>query len=171
MESFKISQRGTAKDLIDKKIGTLLVRVIYPSILSHCYHQVGKEEAIRLLWQLGVDIMDEYLKAKILRWDRDNFQDYVKDFLKYFYNSNGKIKKINENLYHVIDENCILCTEIAVKGLPFHYCLPYAGSISRLLEILVEEGKIPKKKFNVETVYSRSNEDPYCVHAIRVEDE
>ena len=171
MEAFELSRRGTAKDLIDKQIGTLIVRVVYPAVLAYCYHEVGKEKAIKLLYKLGEDIMDEYLKAKILRWDRDNFQDYVQDFLKYFYNSKSKINKINEKLYHVIDQNCILCTDITVEGLPFHYCIPYSGSISRLLEILVKEGKIPKMKFKVETVFSKGNDDPHCVHAIRVEDE
>ncbi|NHI94741.1 MAG: hypothetical protein EAX96_19780 [Candidatus Lokiarchaeota archaeon] len=171
MEIFGLSRRGTYKDLINKKIGTLIVRVIYPAILSHCYHKVGKEEAIRLLYKLGEDIMDEYLKTKILKWDKKDFQGYVKDFLKFFYNSKGKIKKVNENLYHIIDDNCILCTDVKVEGLPFHYCLPYAGSINKLLKILVEREKIPKMKFYVDTIYSKSNEDPYCVHAIRLEEE
>ena len=171
MEAFELTRRGTARDLIDKKIGTLLVRVIYPAILSHCYHDVGKEESEGLLYKLGEDIMDEYMKANTLKRERKDFKGYVLDFLKIFYNSNGKINKINDKLYHVVDKKCILCTDISVEGLPFHYCLPYAGSISRLLEILVEQGKIPRMKCKVETIFSKSNEDPHCVHAIRLEEE
>ncbi|MHA1378959.1 MAG: hypothetical protein ACTSRG_11305 [Candidatus Helarchaeota archaeon] len=167
MEEFDLSLRGTAKVLFTKEIGTLIVKMIYPSVLTYCYENLGKEKAISILYKLGSDIMDDFLK--FYNKENESFQDYIKDYLMIFYNSKAKIKKIEENLYHVIDEKCILCQDIVLEGLPFHYCVPYAGSIGRMLDVLVEQDKIPKFKYKVKTISSKGSGDPSCIHAITIE--
>lgn len=168
MEEFEYGLRGTAAELSEMQIGLVLTQMIYPAVLNYCYQQLGEQGAIKILFKLGELIMDEYLKHKILLWKNKKFADYIKDWLQFYYHSKAEVKKIDDNLYHVIDKKCILCTDIEVEGLPFHYCVPYAGSIERMLNVLSENGKITLATYKVETITSRGNGDPACTHAITV---
>lgn len=166
MEVFNQSLRGTAKVLANKEIGTLIVKMIYPAVLTYCYEHLGEEEATKTLFDLGARIMDDFLK--IYAQERDNFKQYIKDYLLIFFNSKAKIKKIEKNRYHVIDDKCILCQDIALEGLNFHYCVPYAGSIQRLLQVLAKRGRIPNHQYEVKTISSRGSGDKYCIHEIKI---
>lgn len=166
MESSDLTKRGTAKDFLDKKIGTLVVAMLYPSVLSYCYHKLDTEGAVKALRKLGENIMDDFLK--IYKKKRSSFQDYLKDFFKIFYDSNVKITKVSDTLYHIIDDNCILCTDINVEGLPFHYCIPYAGSIKRMLVVLAREVEIPAYNYKVETIASKGLGAKQCIHSVEL---
>lgn len=170
MDTFNLALRGTAKDLSNKKIGSLVVTMLYPTVLSYSYKKLGKEQAIQALRQLGSNITDDFLK--IYAKNKKNIQEYIKDFFKIFYNSKVKVNKINDKLYHIIDDKCILCMEIALEGLPFHYCISYAGGIERLLNVLSEKGRIPgpKYKYVAETIGSKGIGDPSCIISVRLEE-
>ncbi|MHA1379661.1 MAG: hypothetical protein ACTSRG_14915 [Candidatus Helarchaeota archaeon] len=168
MNSFNLALRGTAKELQSKEIGTLVVTMFYPAVLSYFYETLGEEKAVKELRKLGSDIMDDFLK--IYTKERKDFTRYIKDFFQEFYNSKVTIEKLNDKLYHVFDNKCVLCSDITVEGLPFHYCIPYSGSIQRLLEILCDKGKIPKYKYTVNTIASKGLGNPSCIHAIKLED-
>jgi predicted hydrocarbon binding protein len=166
MENFDL--RGTAKDFKNKKMVTLIVTMIYPAVLTYCYNHLSKEGAIEILRKLGRDIADDFFN--IYSEKRPKFFDYIKDFFKIFYDSDVKVKKVTQDFYYIIDEKCILCTDITVlEGLPFHYCTPYAGSITRILDVLSERGEIPYKKYKVETISSRGSGDEACIHSIKLE--
>ncbi len=167
MEVFDLARRGTAKVFSTKKMNVLVVTMIYPAVLSYCYQNFDTEGAIEALRKLGSNIMDDFLNIYNLK--RNKFQDYIKDFFDIFYSSKVKIKKITEDIYHVIDDDCILCTDIKLEGLPFHYCTPYSGSIERLLTVLTEREKLelPRNTFEVKTISSRGTGDKACIHSIQ----
>ncbi|MHA1793959.1 MAG: hypothetical protein ACTSVI_15060 [Promethearchaeota archaeon] len=165
MDGFNLAQRGSAKDFSTKKIGKMVVTMLYPAILSHCYTKLGKEGAIQALKKMGEKIADDYLK--IYSMNKHTFQENIKDFFKIFYDSKVKIKKIDANRYDVVDNDCILCSDITVEGLPFHYCTAYSGSIQRVLEFLKSEGKISvEHDYEVETIASKGSGDKACIHSI-----
>ncbi len=168
MEIFDLAKRGTAKELSNKEIGVLVVTMIYPSVITYFYETLGEEGAVKELRKLGSDIMDDFLK--IYSKEKNNFMEYIKDFFQIFYNSKVKVNKLNEKLYHVIDDDCILCSDIKLEGLPFHYCVSYSGSIERFLNVLANQGKIPKHHYVVRTIASKGIGKPTCIHAIQLED-
>ncbi|MFX0140096.1 MAG: hypothetical protein ACFFDN_41020 [Candidatus Hodarchaeota archaeon] len=168
LKNIDLSKRGTAKYFSTKKIGMILVTRLYPTVLSYYQRKLGTEKTVQVLRDLGSYLTDDFFK--IYKKKRKNLQDYIKDWFKIFYDSKVDIKKINDKLYHVIDRDCILCMDIVLEGLPFHYCTPYGGSIERLLNVLAEQGKIPKFKYKVETIASKGHGNPYCTHTISLEE-
>ena len=168
MEVFYQKKRGTLKELAKVNIGTLIIHMFYPAVLVYYYEHLGEEKAILALKKLGVKLMDDFFK--IYNKERNTFQDYIKDFFKIVFNNKIIIKKINKTCFHVIDRKCILCSDIAVEGLPFHYCIPYDGGFERLFEILVQRNKIPKVNYTVSTISSRGTGAKKCIHEITIEE-
>ena len=167
MSDPKFNERGNPKDFLNKQIGTMVITMIYPAVLYYCYERCDEKRGKSLLRKLGEGIMDDFLK--IYSKKHSKFTDYIKDFFKIFYNSDVTIKKVTKDFYYIIDDNCILCTDITkLEGLPYHYCTPYGGSIQRMLEVLAEEGKIPMKNYIVETISSKGNGDEACIHTVKV---
>jgi len=161
-----ISNRGTAEELLRIKISSLVVSMLYPTVLMYCYKELGEEGAVKTIRQIGKNTMDNFLK--IYKKKRNKFQDVIKDMFKIYYDNKVKVKKINNRLYHVIEDNCIVCQDIALEGLPFHYCVSNAGSIERILEHFAELGTIPKFNYHVRTIYSKGSGDKSCVYEVRL---
>ena len=166
MQDFNIANRGSPKEFSNKKINTLIVTMLYPAVLSYCYKNMKKDEAEHSLKKLGWYLAD--FLYEVYEGNKSNFQEYLKDFFKFFYFNKIKIEQISENSYRIYDKKCMLCSDIEIEGLRFHNCIPYAGTIEKLLYWLATDGKIPNYKYNVETIASKSSGDRVCIHEIQV---
>jgi len=165
-----ISNRGTAEELSKIKISSLVISMLYPAVLTYFYDELGEEGAVKTIRQLGADTADNFLM--IYKKKRKKFQDVIKDLFKIYYDNKVKIKKINDKLYHIIQKDCIVCQDIVLEGLPFHYCVSNAGITEKVLNHFATQGNIPKFKYKVKTIASKGTGDPACVYEVKlVEDD
>ena len=110
-----ISNRGTTKELSKIKISSLVISMLYPTVLGYTYETVGKDGAVDAIRNLGKESITDFLE--IYNKKRNRVEDIIKDFFKIYYDNKVKVKKENDRLYHVTENNCIVCQDIALEGM------------------------------------------------------
>jgi len=171
----KISQeellkRGDPQEFLKLEISTLLIRMIYPAVLSHFIGNFSVEETKKHLFNIGKNSADKMLahyhpKAK-------DIKKVIKSITK-LWSGKFKIKEYKkENVFTLTTKQCPLCyemPEISIEGL--HNCYPLASFIDGYLN---GYALIPNEKLNYKSTKTRITKslgagDPYCELLIQVE--
>ncbi|MBD3230892.1 MAG: hypothetical protein GF329_22125 [Candidatus Lokiarchaeota archaeon] len=164
-------KEGKMQELLKIKVTTLLVRMVYPVIVSY-FLQNGKEAAIESVENVA--------------------QDTVEEFLRYYKPKENKLSKLLPNLmklwgpkYKIIRDKknrqklilrtnkCPICEEMPPMDLfGLKYCFIISVFIEKLLNALIKI-KNPQEfeytNFSAETTKSVGNMDEYCEIILKFE--
>jgi len=165
-----LSIRGDPQEFKKIKISTLLLKIVYPVVLSYFYRNKGAAEASKHLINIGLKTSTKFARYHTPK--SDNIKKVLKEMMNYW----GPKYKIKENkedsTYTLYTKHCTLCKdmpELDLEGM--HYCSPVSGFIEGYLNSLISiknPSVFPFESFSASVIKSMGSGDPYCEVELKV---
>ena len=162
---------GDPAEFMKWNINSMLVGLIYPTLLARLVREYGGEKTKIRLNKIGKRISE--LVVDKYEHKHNSFSKIMKDFLNKFMGLKCKIATVSKGKeYMLTTKYCHLCDAIEeeIEGLDnIHYCETYTGVIEGFYNLMPESyPELPIKKIKVTTVESRGSGAKKCKYRLEV---
>lgn len=165
----QILKRGTPAELMNMKMGNVLIAMVYPGVISFFEEGFGVKGAMEYLRLIGANIANDLIKVWIL--NESKIDKIIKSLFEFLWSSNVEVKEEGENYYRIIDKSCGLCMDYEVKfdsKEHVQYCSPIGGFLETYLNDLASIKEVNYKKVEVNTIFSKGSGAKHCEHRLRI---
>ncbi len=163
-----MENRGSVKEFANYKLSALLLRMVYPSVLSDFASQMDLEEVKERLVRVGYNTGKQFFE--IYKVKGKKIKGILREIYKNIWDSKLKIKKIDADKYLLETKNCPICGDLPPLELEsLHYCDPIAGFLEAYINELIEIRNIGigTRKIKVQTLQSKcSSGTKSCVQEL-----
>jgi len=170
-ETSIVTNSGDPETFYKWKLNSLILRMVYPQVLSNFYGKtkdvektralvkdIGKRSALRVLDRFPIKEFDIKILIRKLTYKHWGAKSVIK----------GNVK---DGVLRIIIDKCPICQglePLEIKGL--HYCIPTSGFLEGAFQILQQKyDKLSQMKFTFDTIESKGSNDKKCVHICKIQ--
>ena len=156
----EMADRGSIKEFTKMKLSALLLRMVYPSVLSDFASQMDLGKVKERLTRIGFNAGKEFFQYYKVKGKK--IEKILKEIYKNIWDSKVKIKKIEEDKWLLESKDCPICGDLPPLELEnLHYCEPVGGFVEAYINELIEIRNIGigTRKIKVRTVQSKCSSD------------
>ncbi|MHA1268154.1 MAG: hypothetical protein ACTSPY_00080 [Candidatus Helarchaeota archaeon] len=168
-----VSNSGDPKTFYKWRLNSLILKMVYPQILSNFVVKFGSSDlnsTKQALRNIGINTAKRVLKEFPI--EEYNPKILIRKLTYRHWGTKSKIiGKIKDGEMRIVIKKCALCENLSpleIEGL--HYCISFAGFLEGAFEVLQKKfPKMTRKKFTFDTIASRGSSAPKCVHICKIE--
>ena len=163
-----MEKRGTPQYFANMKLSAMLLRMVYPTVLTDFANHMELSEVKERLFRIGKrsgEQLFEYFKVK-----GNKIEKIIKEIFKKIWDSKVKIRKEEDgDVLFLETKDCPVCGDLPPLELEdLHYCIPVAGFLEGYLNELAKIRYIGiKGSIKVDTIQSIcTQESESCIHKL-----
>ena len=164
--------RGTPEEFCKMKLSAMLMRLVYPTVLSDFAGHMDIDQVRDRVFRIGVNSGSQFYEYK--KFKGKKLTVIVKKIFKKVWDSKVKlIKEGKGETYFLESKKCPVCGDLPPLDLPeLHYCIPVAGFLQGYLNKFVNDNDIGIQPGTIKctTIQSRcTHESKACIHKLIIE--
>ena len=164
--------RGTPQQFTKMKLSAMLLRMVYPTVISDFANHMEIPEIRDRVFRIGKNSGSQFYEFYKIKGKK--LVSIVKRIFKKVWDSKVNVKKEDgDDIFLLESKNCPVCGELPPLELPeLHYCIPVAGFLEGYLNELVKETDLGIKPGSIKCTTIQSvctHESKTCIHKLIIE--
>ncbi|NHI93804.1 MAG: hypothetical protein EAX96_15055 [Candidatus Lokiarchaeota archaeon] len=167
-----MDKRGTPEEFSKMKLSAMLLRMVYPTVISDFANHMEVNEIRERVFRIGKNSGSQFYEYYKIRGKK--LVPIIKRMFKQIWDSKVKVKKEgDDHVYHLISKNCPVCGDLPPLELPeLHYCIPVAGFLEGYLNEMAKHKDLGFQPGSIKCTTLQSvctHESKTCIHKLIIE--